>query len=142
MEVKVFMLDSARALKMFHILETRPPKGALVLAGTGTRPSTASPLVSTGGFRLPWRLSGAVVPSPVGPPFTCSFGNTTSAAKISPRCSVSRERLTGFERGLGSLGGGPGGVGAPPRRGRRGCCPPFPIFARGARASGRGRTPK
>ncbi|KAG0730115.1 hypothetical protein GWK47_028938 [Chionoecetes opilio] len=92
------------AVKMFHILETRPTKVRWCWLARERGTSTASPLVSTVLVLRVAILGGCRNPARCGTPCTCALWNTTRAA-TSLRCSSESRRLTGS-----NWAGGSGGV--------------------------------
>ncbi|KAG0718232.1 hypothetical protein GWK47_052840 [Chionoecetes opilio] len=103
---------------MFHILETRPTGGALVLAGTETRHlQTASPLVSTVLVLRVATLGGCRNPARCGTPAPVPLWNTTRGRNLL-RCSSESRGLTGLEQGWWVWGSG-GSAASTSRRARR-----------------------
>ncbi|KAG0711730.1 hypothetical protein GWK47_020006 [Chionoecetes opilio] len=87
------------AVKMFHILETRPIKVRWCWLARERGTSTASPLVSTVLVLRVATLGGCRNRTRCGTPCTCALWNTTSAA-TSLRCS-SESRDSPTRVGLG-----------------------------------------
>ncbi|KAG0724111.1 hypothetical protein GWK47_041314 [Chionoecetes opilio] len=102
------------AVKMFHILETRPTKVRWCWLARERGTSTASPLVSTVLVLRVAILGGCRNPARCGTPCTCALWNTTSAA-TSLRCSSESRGLTG----LNWAGGSGGSAASTSRRARR-----------------------
>ncbi|KAG0725707.1 hypothetical protein GWK47_038099 [Chionoecetes opilio] len=108
-----FLLGTA-AVKMFHILETRPTKVRWCWLARERGTSTASPLLSTIFVLRVAILGGCRNPARCGTPCTCALWNTTSAA-TSLRCSSESRGLTGSNW----AGGSGGSAASTSRRARR-----------------------
>ncbi|KAG0712531.1 hypothetical protein GWK47_002084 [Chionoecetes opilio] len=95
--------ERTAAVKMFHILETRPTKVRWCWLARERGTSTASPLVSIVLVLRVAILGGCRNPARCGTPCTCALWNTTSAA-TSLRCSSESRGLTGSDWAGGSGG--------------------------------------
>ncbi|KAG0711685.1 hypothetical protein GWK47_002215 [Chionoecetes opilio] len=103
--------EGTAAVKMFHILETRPTKVRWCRLARERGTSTASPLVSTVLVLRVATLGGCRNPVRCGTPCTCGLWNTTSPA-TSLRCSSE-------SRGLVDSGWAGGSEASTNRRARR-----------------------
>ncbi|KAG0716936.1 hypothetical protein GWK47_008472 [Chionoecetes opilio] len=101
--VFISLMCGTAAVKMFHILETRPTKVTWCWLARERGTSTASPLVSTVLVLRVVILGGCRSPARCGTPCTCALWNTTSAATSLQSSSESRG-LTGSNWAGGSGG--------------------------------------